>query len=112
MSHRTSLYAFALLLPLCACSASQVERAQVDAAKVASGIQTGCADALAVEQQANAFGASLVPQASAIEVYINASCVGGAAVAALTQKALNDPNTVTWLENLSTQLKAVSPKKS
>src|ERR1700722_12145337 len=89
---RAALFAM-VLFALVACTSTQI-------GDVATGVQTACGminDALA-----------LAP-VNPITPYAVASCVGADAVSAITQKALADPTTVTWLNNIAADLKAYIP---
>ncbi len=94
-----------LALLACACTPAQIQTAQTDVTAVQAGLAGACADVAQAEAMANTFGVALVPQAATIEGFIGGSCVAGQATAALVSKAVNDPSTVAWTENLATQLK-------
>lgn len=105
-----SLTTLGLATVLSACSAPQVAQVQNGQATVAAAIQTACGDVNAAAALAAPFSA--IPQVGAILDYATASCVGANAVAALVTKAINDPTTIAWTENLATQIKAIIPAKS
>lgn len=52
---------------------------------------------------------AVVPQVGAVMLYGEASCGTTEAIAALTTKALSDPNTIVWVQNLGKTI-ADSPK--
>lgn len=95
---------------LTACSASQLQTATQDTAKVQAALNQGCAVYAQTAAIVNATPAGLTPQAQTIEAFGSGACVGGIATTALLDKALTDPATQAWLENLSVQLKAVKAK--
>lgn len=103
-----------LLIPiacvaLTACSAQQVASVQSTQTKVASAISTACGDVNSAAALAAPFSA--IPQVGAVLDYATASCATADAVSALVTKAINDPNTIAWTENLATTIKAAIPAK-
>jgi hypothetical protein len=104
------LLASAILFLLAACSAEEVAKVQGGQAAVQAAISGACADVNAANALAAPF--SIIPQVGAIMDYGTAACGGATAVAALVTKAVNDPTTVAWTQNLAAQIKAAIPAKS
>lgn len=95
-----------LLLPflVLGCNNQQMATVQVDQAKIQSGIVAACGDVQAAMAIAAPFAA--IPQVGAVMDYGQASCVGAQAIAALTTKALNDPVTVAWTQQLANKIRS------
>jgi hypothetical protein len=98
----------AALCLLTGCTADQVASVQANQAKVQAAIQSACADVNSAAALAAPFSA--IPQIGAILDYATASCATANAMAALTSKAVNDPATVAWAQNLAAQIRAIVPK--
>lgn len=110
------VFAAAFVVALTACSSAQVasgvSKAQTDTASLQTSLNAACATIAAVEGTANAFGASVIPQATVIEGYAAGACLAGQATAAIVSAAVNDPTTVAWVENLATELAALKNVKA
>lgn len=104
------------VLALTACGqtpAQIVATVQRDQASVQADLDKACADVAAAETLANLVPpVAALPQAQTIEGFIAGSCIAGQATAALVTKAVTDPTTVAWTENLATELTALMPAKS
>jgi hypothetical protein len=97
---------------LAACTATQIANApakvQGTVSRVAADIEGACMVAKTAAGIAAPFGA--VPAVAGIMVYVEAACATEPAVAALVVKAVNDPSTVAWAQNLATDLSAAVAK--
>ena len=51
-----------------------------------------------------------VPQVGAVMLYGAAACGSAEAIAGLTTKAVSDPNTVVWTQNLAKTISGAVPK--
>jgi len=90
---------------LASCSATQLATVQNDSTVISSAISAACTDVTAASNLAAPFVA--VPAIAVVLSYATASCSGATAIAALVTKAVNDPTTVAWAENLAVELKAL-----
>jgi len=99
--------ALASLLLAGACSTSQVSTATADIATVATDVQGACTAVNSTAAAVQASPLALIPQVASVLPYVTASCGTAAAVAAMVGKAAADPTTVSWIENLNTQLQAI-----
>ena len=107
---RFVLAAAALAAILSACSAPQVAQVQTDVAKVTTALNTACADVQAAEGVVGIAGA--LPAINNLEAYANSACTVAGATSEIVTKAVNDPTTIAWVQNLATQIKAAIPAKS
>ena len=100
-----------LLLAVCfalgACNAAQVGTVQTDVAQVSAAVAQACNAVNAAAAVAAPFGA--IPQVGAILTFATASCMGANAVNGMVAKAVNDPNTIAWLQRLAGDIKAAVP---
>lgn len=93
-----------------AAPAQVVTDVQADQSKIQTAIDAACVDVNSAMALAAPFDA--VPQVAAITTYGAASCGTATAISALVTKAVNDPTTIQWAENLATQIKSALPAKS
>lgn len=82
-----------------------------DQAKISTAIETACTDVTSAAALAAPFAAGS-PSLASVLTFATASCGSADAVAALATKAVNDPTTVAWAENLAAELKAALPAKA
>lgn len=105
---RNVLAISAFLAFLTACSSAQVAsgvtKAQATQAQVQVALNGACAQVQAAEAIVGIAG--MVPTVNNIEAYANSACIGAVATSAIVTAALNDPTTISWVENLATQLQA------
>ena len=87
---------------MCVCLVACNEPAAVIQANQAQ-IQSDIVSACSVVNNAMTLAApfAAIPQVGALLLYGKAACFGTEAVAALVTKALADPNTVAWTQNLA-----------
>lgn len=71
---------------------------------IQTAIGTACQDVNAASALAAPFAG--VPQVAGVLTFATASCGTADAIAALVTKAVTDPTTIAWAENLASQLKA------
>lgn len=105
---------FAFMLGLAACGDMPavtngqgplpVEAVQANVAKAASDVNQVCGVVNTAAGVASVFSA--YPPVAALEAFATVSCGSAEAVAALVQKAVNDPSTVAWAQDLATKLRA------
>ena len=88
---------------LAACSA---QTAVQDQAKIQDALNTGCQAVAAAQALLTPVTAAL-PQAQVLSGFAGGSCVAGQATAALITKALSDPSTQVWLNDLASQISAL-----
>lgn len=98
----------ALAVGLAACSSAQVQTAQNDVTTVTAALNTACVAVQAAESAVGVVGA--LPAVNNIEAYANSACSVGQATSVIIGKAINDPSTVAWVENLANELQAFAPK--
>ena len=94
------------LLAIGGCTQAQIDSvfttAKADQAKIETAIGAGCAGVNAAAAVAAPFSA--VPQIAALLGFATASCATAPAVAALVTKAVNDPSTELWVQQLAAQI--------
>lgn len=103
---------FALMLGLAACGDMPavtngqgpipVGTVQADVAKAASNVNQVCGVVNTAAGVASVFSA--YPPVAALEAFAAGSCGSAEAVTALVQKAVNDPATIAWAQDLATKL--------
>lgn len=97
---------FAGLIALAACSFATQQKVEKLVSTAADKIETACADASRTVTALEATPLGAVPQINGVFPYVTAACGSAGAVAAMTEKAVNDPATVAWVANLNTMLQA------
>jgi hypothetical protein len=87
-----------LCLLLVGCNQTPLQ-VQTNQAQIQADIVSACGQV----QSAMSLAAPLsaIPQVGAVMDYGAASCIGSEAIAALVTKAVNDPNTIVWTQNLA-----------
>lgn len=105
--HKRILFLVGVAPFIFGCTQQQVAIATKDVATVQAELNKGCAVYASTVATVNALGVGLVPQAQVIEGFGSGACLGATATADLVSKALSDPNTVAWLNNLSVMLKNI-----
>jgi hypothetical protein len=97
-------------LAVMGCSQQQVAQVQTTQTDVQAAVQTACTDVNAAAALAAPFSA--IPEVGGALVYATASCATADAVAAMATKAVDDPTTIAWLDNLASEIKAAVPASS
>lgn len=107
---RNLLLAGAATIALFGCTAATVDRdiakAQAVVTQAANDIGTACGAVNAAASVAAQF--ATIPQVGSVLMFATASCGGAGAIAALTAKAINDPSTVAWAQNLAAQIRELA----
>jgi hypothetical protein len=100
------------VLGLAACTTATVDRDIAKAQSVVAQAATDIGAACGAVNAAAGFAApfSAIPQVGSILMFATASCGGADAIAALTAKAINDPSTVAWAQNLAAQIKTLADR--
>lgn len=89
---------------LTACSAQQIQTAATDISTIATSVQTACTAVNTTASGIQASPLALIPEVSGVIPYVTAACGTADAVASMVQKAVDDPNTIAWIENLNADL--------
>lgn len=97
-------------LSLLACTPQDAANVQALQTKIQNAINMACADATTAAGFAAPFASD--PTVTSILGYVEAGCGTATAVAALVTKAVNDPGTIAWTENLAGQLQTAVAKLS
>jgi hypothetical protein len=104
----TLMVLLGMILLLCGCaSPPPPTQIQADQAQIQAAIVGACNKVQIAMTLAAPFAA--IPQVGAVMDYGKAACFGGEAIAALTTKAVNDPRTIAWVEDLAQKI-ANAPK--
>ena len=104
------MYATPLVCLLFGCTPQDAAKVEATQAKIESAINRACADANAAAALAAPF--AFDPKVAGVMVYVQGSCAAGNAIAALTTKAVNDPATIAWAQNLAGMLKTATAQLS
>jgi hypothetical protein len=83
-----------------------VQKTQGEVASVVDAVDRVCGEVNMVSAFAAPF--SIVPEVSALVAFGAASCGSAQAVTALAQKAVNDPETIAWAQDLAAKLQAAA----
>lgn len=100
---------FCLVAVFCLWGCNQTpSQIQADQAQIQAQIVSACSQVQAAMAIAAPF--ATIPQVGAVMDYGTAACIGSEAIASLVTKAVGDPTTVAWTQNLAKTIAAAPTK--